>query len=130
MAGAATSSKAGTPPFKAAYSFLGSFALLSIAVLLLLIGVSIPVRASLFCELKPTRDGFVALRAGPSASAPLIQRMRPDDEVMLGERRKGTWVEVTYWRGGRFASGTRPEGDPPTARGWMNAALLKVDSCG
>lgn len=131
MARAANSSEADVLSFKrASVGVLGSFALLTMAMPLLLIGVSMPARASLFCELKPTRDGFVALRAGPGANTRVVERMRFDDEVMLGVRRKGAWVEVTYWRGGRFVSGTKPVGDPPTARGWMSATLLKEDSCG
>ncbi len=89
-----------------------------------------PASASAFCEIKSTKDGFVALRDGPSPQARLLQRMRPGDEVLLGQDRKGPWVAVTYWRGGRFASGRNPTGDPPTARGWMHSGLLVTDSCG
>ena len=89
-----------------------------------------PAQASLFCELKPTKDGFVALRAAPSPAARMIQRMRPGDEIMMGQGRKGAWIEVSYWRGGRFARGGSPGGDPPTDRGWMHSGLVAEDSCG
>src|SRR3712207_1924753 len=95
-------------------TFLASGLALSLAL-------AAPAQASLFCEVKATRDGFVALRDGPGAHARLLQRMRPGDEVMMGQGRKGAWVEVTYWRGGRFATGKNPEGDAATDRGWMHS---------
>lgn len=91
---------------------------------------TLPAQASLFCEIKPTRDGFVALRDGPGPTARLVGRMRPGDEVMLGQGRQGAWTEVVHWRGGRWASGQHPTGDPPTARGWMHEGLIAPDSCG
>lgn len=89
-----------------------------------------PASASLFCEIRPTRDGFAALRAGPAPDAALLHRMRPGDEVMIYPGRRGRWIEVAYWRGGRWRTGTNPAGDPVTAVGWMHEALLKPDSCG
>lgn len=86
--------------------------------------------ATSYCEIRKTEAGFVALRAGPSDSAKLLQRMRPGDEVLLGQGKTGDWVEVTYWRGGRFQSGKNPQGDPPTAKGWMRASMIADDSCG
>jgi hypothetical protein len=56
--------------------------------------------------------------------------MRPGDEVLLGQGKTGDWIEVTYWRGGRFHSGKNPQGDPPTAKGWMRASMIAEDSCG
>ncbi len=92
--------------------------------------VAAPAEASLFCEIKPTRDGFVALRAGATPEARLVQRMKPADEVLLGQGKRGAWVEVTYWRGGRLVEGGPPEGKAPTATGWMHSALIARDSCG
>jgi hypothetical protein len=86
--------------------------------------------ATSYCEIRKTGAGFAALRAGPSDGAKLLQRMRPGDEVLLGQEKSGDWVEVTYWRGGRFQSGKNPEGDPPTAKGWMRARMIAEDSCG
>ena len=74
--------------------------------------------------------GFVALRAAPSDSAMLLQRMKPGDEVLIGQKKSGDWIEVTYWRGGRFQSGKHPHGDPSTARGWMRSSMIAEDSCG
>jgi len=86
--------------------------------------------ATSYCEIRKTEAGFAALRAGPSDSAKLLQRMTPGDEVLLGQGKTGDWVEVTYWRGGRFHSGKNPQGDPPTAKGWMRASMIAEDSCG
>jgi hypothetical protein len=86
--------------------------------------------ATIFCDIGKAAAGFAALRAGPSDSAKLLQRKTPDDEVLLGQGKKGDWIEVTYWRDGRFASGKNPQGDPPTAKGWMRSTMIAKDSCG
>ena len=86
--------------------------------------------ATAFCEIRQTHDGFVALRTGPSARSEMLEKMRPGDEILLGQERVGKWVEVIFWRGGRFASGRNPDGDPATARGWMREDLIAEDSCG
>lgn len=101
-----------------------------LAGLIITLAGTISVQASVFCDIKRTRDGFVALRAEPHPRAPLLQRMRPGDEVMLAVGRQGDWVEVVYWRGGRFANRRTPTNHPPTATGWMHSALLGKDSCG
>lgn len=72
----------------------------------------------------------MALRAAPRTRSALRARMRPGDEVMLGDERNGQWVRVTYWRGGRFASGKNPGGDPPTAEGWVYSRLISKVGCG
>jgi hypothetical protein len=99
-----------------------------LAVLLLLPAAR--AGATAYCEIRQTDDGFVALRAGPSARSEMLEKMRPGDEVLLGQGRVGRWVEVTFWRGGRFASGRNPDGDPATAGGWMREDLIAEDSCG
>jgi hypothetical protein len=86
--------------------------------------------ATAYCEIRQTDDGFVALRAGPSATTELLEKMTSGDEILLGQGRVGKWVEVIFWRGGRFASGMNPDGDPATARGWMHENLIAEDSCG
>jgi hypothetical protein len=106
-----------------------SAAALSTSVLGLL-GLAAPAHATLYCEIRPTRDGFVALRAAPSPDSRMLQRMKPGDEILLGQGKRGPWVEVTYWRGGRFSEGGPPEGKQPTGTGWMNSALIARDSCG
>ena len=59
----------------------------------------LPVSATTFCTIKKTSDGFVALRAGPGVTTRLIARMKANDEVMVGLKEKGNWMEVTWWRG-------------------------------
>jgi hypothetical protein len=104
----------------------------AIAFVVTLAAASIAREASAtsYCEIRKTEAGFAALRAGPSGSAKLLQRMTPGDEVLLGQGKTGDWIEVTYWRGGRFHSGKNPQGDPPTAKGWMRASMIAEDSCG
>ncbi|WP_457797266.1 hypothetical protein [Methylocystis sp. S23] len=83
--------------------------------------LSAPASATSFCNLKKTKDGFVALRAGPSPDAKLLAKMTTRDEVMVGEGQDGKWVEVTWWRGDdRLSKKYGGQG----RRGWMNGALL------
>jgi hypothetical protein len=104
--------------------------IIAISLALASLGLAGKVRATIYCDIKPTRDGFVALRSGPSPTARLIAKMRPGDEVQVGIERKGRFIEVTYWRGGRFASGRDGIVDPSTAVGWMHEDLVAPDSCG
>jgi len=85
--------------------------------------------AASYSEVRATEAGFAALRAGPSERAKLLERMKPDDEILIGQGKSGEWIEVTYWRGGRFDSGKNPQGDPPTAIGWMHSRMVVEDSC-
>lgn len=63
-------------------------------------------RASLFCIVPETGDGFVALRAAPGAKSPLIRRMKAGDEVQIVEGGRGGWSKVRYWPGDtRLAKG-------------------------
>lgn len=80
-----------------------------------------PARATSFCDIRKTKDGFVALRAGPGPDARMLAKMTSRDEVMLGEARVGDWVEVTWWRGDDRLS-KRHGGHG--LQGWMNGALL------
>lgn len=82
--------------------------------------------ATAFCSIKSTPDGFVALRAAPSPKAKLIGRMSSDDEVLLGQLRKGAWIEVTWWRGqDRLEKGFHAK----SGHGWVNRNLIEED-CG
>jgi hypothetical protein len=98
------------------------------AALTLLAGVSLgalPAAATAFCNIKPTADGFVALRAAPSTKARIIARMTADDEVLIGQRRRGKWDEVTWWRGqDRLQKGFGAS----SGIGWVHRDLLEV--CG
>jgi len=102
----------------------------ALAAAVVLAGVSLsspqPASATAYCQLKATKDGFVALRSGPGAASKLIGRMKPDDEVLLGEGRKGDWQQVTWWRGDdRLVKGQ----DKVAGRGWVHAKLI-AEECG
>lgn len=56
-------------------------------------------RASLFCLVPRTADGFVALRAAPDGRSRLILKMKAGDEVQIVEGGRGTWERVRHWRG-------------------------------
>lgn len=63
-------------------------------------------RASLFCLVPETADGFVALRAAPGAQSRLILRMKPGDEVQIVEGGRSGWSKVRHWPGdARLAKG-------------------------
>ncbi len=84
-----------------------------------------PAEATVFCQIKQTSDGFVALRSGPSPTARLVARMKPGDEVQTVGHSGGAWQEVQWWRGDERLS---PIGRPARATGWVNRRL--IDDCG
>jgi hypothetical protein len=92
---------------------------------------SSPVHATTFCDVRKTSDGFVALRAGPYAKAPLIGRMRSGDEVLVRDdvASRGGWMFVTWWKGGRFKVKREAGYDPPDRDGWVRETLI-ADECG
>ncbi|MCZ8181895.1 MAG: SH3 domain-containing protein [Beijerinckiaceae bacterium] len=106
---------------KRSFSFAGAM-----AGLLVVIAGAMPAGATGFCHLRKTADGFVALRAEPSPAAKMVGRMRPSDEVLIGEGEKGQWVEVTWWRGTeRLDKGFEKH----AGKGWVNRRLI-ADDCG
>ncbi len=84
-----------------------------------------PAEATVFCQIKQTGDGFVALRSAPSATARLVARMKPGDEVLTVGDPSGAWQEVQWWRGEERLS---PIGRPARATGWVNRRL--IEDCG
>ncbi len=103
----------------------------SIGALLALSATMTRAEATTYCDVPRGADGFIALRAGPSPKARLLHRMVEGDEVLPSSfERKGDWVKVTYWRGGRFRIGKDGREDPHTAIGWMNGKLLDDQRCG
>lgn len=86
-----------------------------------------PAHATIFCYVKETSDGFVALRKKPSPQGKMIGRMKAGDEVMLGDRKKGSsWYEVTWWHGDdRLAKGF----DKKSGFGWVNRKFIDAE-CG
>lgn len=95
------------------------------AVLALLLATAAPSRATEFCEVVKTRDGFVALRGTPEAGGKMIARMKAGDEVQLAGERKGGWEKVTFWPAGdRIEKGEAAR----KLSGWVNRRL--IDICG
>jgi hypothetical protein len=80
-----------------------------------------PAHATAFCDVLPTGDGFVALRATPSPAGKLIRRIRSGESVQIDRERKarGNWMSV-YYRG--------PDRSL-NERGWVNQRLIG-DICG
>lgn len=87
----------------------------------LVLAGTLPASATAFCEVKATKDGFVALRARPDAGAKLLLKVKSGEDVQLDDTRKVTkgWQPV-IWRG---ADRTR------NTVGWMRASLLS-NECG
>jgi hypothetical protein len=88
-------------------------------------------RATEFCDIKQTPDGFIALRERPDARAKLVARMRAGDEVMLNNivAQKNGWTRVYWWKRGRFQGQTVKGIESADAQGWVNSRLLG-DECG
>jgi hypothetical protein len=81
-----------------------------------LMGAASPALAiNAVCEVLPTSDGFAALRAGPSADARMIARMKTGHSVHLRARnqgeviRSGPWTQVIYWPNGELFTPGQPE---------------------
>ncbi len=106
------------------------------AVLVLSAGLAVgillaiePAAATVFCDVKQTRDGFVALRSAPDSKAKLVARMRFGDEVqaITATGNVNGWMQVIWWKGGRFKSGG-PQYDASSGKGWAHRKF--IDECG
>lgn len=89
-------------------------------------------RATEFCDIKPTPDGFMALREQPGAKGKLVARMKVGDEVMINNivAEKNGWTRVYWWIGGRFTDNGAFKGlSKANGEGWVNSRLLG-DECG
>lgn len=80
-----------------------------------------PAAATSYCEVLPTRDGFVALRDAPSASGRLIRRMKAGEDVQIDSTvpERGGWMKVFYTGPDRLLM--QP--------GWVNRRLVSRE-CG
>ncbi len=83
-------------------------------------------RATLYCEIVVTKDGFAAIRSAPSRSAGIVKKYPQDQLILLDDTRTPPatakdWTAVSIE-------------DPVTkrivARGWLHKSLIKPDSCG
>jgi uncharacterized protein YraI len=64
------------------------------------LSVPSPARATMFCPILKSRDGFVALRAGPGTRYPVIARMKEGDEVLaVTDADRNGWMRVHHWWG-------------------------------
>jgi hypothetical protein len=90
-----------------------------------------PADATIYCSIRKTRVGFVALRAEPNAQARLVARMHVGDEVQphTSVERQDDWESVTWWKGGRFKVQLRGGYDPPNGQGWVLQRFI-ADDCG
>jgi hypothetical protein len=109
-----------------------SKATLAAAFCALMMAASPAMAINAVCEVLPTSDGFAALRAGPSADARLIARMKTGHSVHLRARnqgeviRSGSWTQVIYWNGELYIP-SQPEFR--TGRiGWVAQRL--IGDCG
>jgi hypothetical protein len=82
---------------------------------------ALPARATAFCEVKATRDGFVALRDAPSTAGKLIRRLKAGEMVQLDSTRPNPrgWKAVIF----RDEAGGKPR---PS---WVSAGLIEQE-CG
>jgi uncharacterized protein YraI len=81
----------------------------------------VPAKATTYCYVSRTPDGFVALRAGPGAAAGLVTRMRAGEEVLLEPGRSGTWRQVHLMRRTGRDDGYFGPGHP----GWMHSRYIE-----
>jgi Bacterial SH3 domain len=93
----------------------------ALAAAMSLVAFAAPAHATTFCEILPTRDGFVALRDAPSAQGKLLRRIKPGEDVQLDStvRQRGGWVKVFYTGPDRALS------EP----GWVSRRLISRE-CG
>ncbi len=85
-----------------------------------------PARATLYCEIASTRDGFGALREAPDRNSRMVMKVTPDLMVLLDPIRQPPanakdWLAVTVVKG---------EPKRNIGRGWLHKSLIKPDSCG
>lgn len=93
----------------------------SIVVIALVLCAGAPTQtfATTGCPLKKTPDGFVALRKGPSQTAPIVARLSSKDVVVISSdhEQSGEWVYVSKVKGD---GGYGPSG-------WVNGRLIDND---
>lgn len=103
----------------------------ALAAALVAVAAPIPAQARYACAVKKTSDGFVSLRQGPSARAPAIAKMKPQELVGLLHPetddvvKKGDWFFVRWYPGTRRTSDHIPDMDENKARsGWVHDRLI------
>jgi hypothetical protein len=91
-----------------------------------------PYAGFFVCTVKPTPDGFVALRSGPSATSRMITRIIPGQMVVIERKgyiaiQSGNWFRVSYHPGKVFPNPGAPE-YKDVRKGWVNSRF--VEDCG
>jgi hypothetical protein len=82
------------------------------------------------CELAATPDGFVAIRATPSASGALVVRAKVNEviEVFTDQRRKPV-AKGAWWRVRHFPGEAMPEPSEPAFKdvreGWIHSRFIE-----
>lgn len=81
----------------------------------------LPAHATLFCDVKKTKDGFVALREKPDLTSKVLFKVPFGEDVQIDSTRaeKNGWAPVIY-------TGPRRGKMIP---GWVRASLI-VQECG
>src|SRR6187397_2280971 len=81
--------------------------------------------ATEFCDIRPTPDGFIALRERPDAKGKLVARMKVGDEVMINNivAEKNGWTRVYWWKGGRFQGQSFRGIEAADGQGWASSKL-------
>lgn len=103
-----------------------------ITALALLLAAS-QAQATDFCIVQKSADGFVALRATPSANGTLLLRAKPGDAVVIQKNRSGDQIVHAQWlRVMHFSDTVAPQVTDPAYKrgrsGWMHKRF--VDECG
>jgi hypothetical protein len=106
------------------------------AVLVVSLFAATGARAEIFnaCGIKPTKDGFAALRDKPSPTARLVTRMKAGEVLVIDLNKKkdgvvksGKWFRVAHYHGEAMPNPGDP-GYKDVNRGWVHTDL--VDDCG
>jgi hypothetical protein len=93
-------------------------------------------RAEIFnaCGVKPTKDGFAALRDKPLPTARLVTRMKAGEVLVIDLNKKGDgvvksgkWFRVSHYHGEAMPNPGDP-GFKDVNRGWVHTDL--IDDCG
>lgn len=84
-------------------------------------GVPTDIQAPVYCYVKRTPDGFVALRAGPSASHRMVTRMHPGEELHIEGTVSGEWRRVGLMR----RTGRDDGYFGPGHEGWMHSRFIE-----
>jgi hypothetical protein len=82
---------------------------------------AVTAHATAYCEVLPTRDGFVALRDAPNANGKLLRRLKTGEDVQIDStvRERAGWIKVI------FTGEDRTQNQP----GWVNRRLISRE-CG